>query len=516
MNNWITITNFNHTKNGFGDNYFIRNNEDGTQTYFKDDLTQFSNNDLKTLLENNVPNKFTDNLNNQSGTGIQHGGVKVGFITKEGFDRAVSNIPIIEEKDEDRKKDDSYIYNQYDWSYSTGTKGVDLITRYLYNLSLPSMFMDIMFTNDPIWSLDYPINKKMQDFDSKANINNIINLYFKIPDNKKIIKITDNEKNRTRLFDLLKERLTTTAGKKQTKLLYLLQKNVSCINTFCPNLAVAGGNPKSIKMRQECETCKGRDDDSSRINGLAVMINNNGDIRLKKSNIIFVCPRFCVNSKIKVNTKTWDQDGEIQTPIIYENKRDPADRGPLKDKDGNPFFCPISWDKYRVLVTGVFEIDHKNGNHWDNSIENVQSLCKICHETKSVLSKDKSPALPGSPESITVILQNEINDIENDNNKLIEQVLKRVNKYRQFCLDNDLDSNEVFTLPINYDAELKNVKDLFLGKENKNISIKILKEIIRRLQLEYALKSAEYVKTKDALAPTKLRDALIAYLQSKI
>ena len=94
MNNWITVTNFNHTKNGFGDNYFIRNNDDKTQTYFKDNLTQFSENEVKILLENNIPNKFTDNLNYQEGTGIQHGGVKVGFITKEGFNRAVSNIPI--------------------------------------------------------------------------------------------------------------------------------------------------------------------------------------------------------------------------------------------------------------------------------------------------------------------------------------------------------------------------------------------------------------------------------------
>ena len=488
MNNWITVTNFNHTKNGFGDNYFIRNNEDGTQTYFKDDLSQFSDNEVKTLLENDIPNNFTDNLNTQSGTGIQHGGVKTGYLTMQGFNQAVANLDAdLEAKDEIRIIQGSFIYNQYNWSYTTGTKGVDLITRYLYNLSLPYMFKKNMFENDPIWGPEYDVNIKMKTFDAKANINNIINLYFKIPDNKKVLKIQDNPDNRQILFDILSDRLITSSQKKQTKLMYLLQKNVSCINTFCPRIALQGPQPNSIKMRQECKPCKKRDDDNSIIDGLGVRVLNDGTTEIDDENVVFVCPRYCVNSKYKIDTKTWTKTGTNPTPITYSNKYNLNDTGPLKDKNGNPFFCPINWKKYKILVTGVFEIDHINGNHWDNSKDNVQSLCKLCHETKSILSGDKkNTEVPGAPISITVLLQKEIDDIENDDKKLNEEVLKRVNKYRQFCLNNDLDSNEVFTVPIDYDAELKNIDDLYAAYNPPNstsikeIPIKDIKDIIKR------------------------------------
>lgn len=519
MSDWITITNFNHTKNGFGDNYFIRNNEDGTQTYFKDDLSQFSDNEVKLLLENDVPNKFTNNLN-------QQGGAKTGYLTVEGFEAGIRNITLGNDIDEEVKG--NYIYDNYDWSYTTSTKGADLLTRYLYNLFIPSMFKNIIFSHDPIWKPLYNAgNKKMKEFDNKISIDNVINLYFKIPDNKKIMKIDDTTENRAAINNILTSRLSTkeNAGK-QKKIMYLLQKNVSCINTFCYRVAVSGGQPGQIKMRQECTNCKGREDDTSTVNGYGFEIRNDGKTYISKDDVKFVCPRFCVNSKIKVNTQTWTNDGTRDEPIIYQNKLDPNDTGPLKDKFGNPMFCPISWTKYKNLVTGVYEIDHKNGNHWDNSSMNVQSLCKICHETKSSLSSDKAKDLPGSPISITVLLQQEVDEIEKNENILIDEVLKRVNKYRQFCLDNDLDSNEIFIINIDYAKELQDFKDLVTAKTTTTItktktktkfamSVTDIQKIIKRIGIEDEFDFTKFKTADDKDAPTKLKDALITYLESK-
>ena len=35
-----------------------------------------------------------------------------------------------------------------------------------------------------------------------------------------------------------------------------------------------------------------------------------------------------------------------------------------------------------------FELDHLDGNHWNNTPENVKTLCCMCHRKKTALNKD--------------------------------------------------------------------------------------------------------------------------------
>jgi hypothetical protein len=45
--------------------------------------------------------------------------------------------------------------------------------------------------------------------------------------------------------------------------------------------------------------------------------------------------------------------------------------------------CPVNWDLVDPDVPGMLEVDHIDGNHFNNSPENIQILCPMCHRQKS-------------------------------------------------------------------------------------------------------------------------------------
>lgn len=51
------------------------------------------------------------------------------------------------------------------------------------------------------------------------------------------------------------------------------------------------------------------------------------------------------------------------------------------------FKCPVTKDKWEGFQSGL-DIDHVNGNHYDNRPENVKTFCKLCHGRKSIESGD--------------------------------------------------------------------------------------------------------------------------------
>jgi hypothetical protein len=55
------------------------------------------------------------------------------------------------------------------------------------------------------------------------------------------------------------------------------------------------------------------------------------------------------------------------------------------------FKCPVptkeSWKGFEI---GCLDLDHIDGDHNNNSIENVKTYCKLCHNKKSVESGDCS------------------------------------------------------------------------------------------------------------------------------
>jgi len=51
------------------------------------------------------------------------------------------------------------------------------------------------------------------------------------------------------------------------------------------------------------------------------------------------------------------------------------------------FPCPIDYKKAKWAI-GKTEIDHIDGNYYNNTIENCLELCKLCHLYKGMLSGD--------------------------------------------------------------------------------------------------------------------------------
>ena len=41
-----------------------------------------------------------------------------------------------------------------------------------------------------------------------------------------------------------------------------------------------------------------------------------------------------------------------------------------------------------IAWSGMLDVDHKDGNHLNNDLENFQTLCKCCHSYKTNMEKD--------------------------------------------------------------------------------------------------------------------------------
>lgn len=67
----------------------------------------------------------------------------------------------------------------------------------------------------------------------------------------------------------------------------------------------------------------------------------------------------------------------------------PFKTGQCSNKDGHLGFpCLIKWSKVPKWAKGMTEIDHIDGDNSNNSIDNLQELCPICHKLKGQLNGD--------------------------------------------------------------------------------------------------------------------------------
>ena len=66
----------------------------------------------------------------------------------------------------------------------------------------------------------------------------------------------------------------------------------------------------------------------------------------------------------------------------------PFKTGKCSNQDGHlGFDCPIDYKKAPWAI-GSTEVDHSDGDHLNNTIDNCEELCSMCHKQKSKLSGD--------------------------------------------------------------------------------------------------------------------------------
>lgn len=67
----------------------------------------------------------------------------------------------------------------------------------------------------------------------------------------------------------------------------------------------------------------------------------------------------------------------------------PFKTGKCSNTDGHlGFDCMIKWTKVPDWAKGMTEIDHRDGDATNNSVENLDELCPICHKLKGQLNGD--------------------------------------------------------------------------------------------------------------------------------
>lgn len=74
---------------------------------------------------------------------------------------------------------------------------------------------------------------------------------------------------------------------------------------------------------------------------------------------------------------------------VHRSGVTPFKTGRCSNRDGHlGFTCLIKWSRVPKWAKGMTEIDHKDGDHTNNSPDNLDELCPICHKLKGNLQGD--------------------------------------------------------------------------------------------------------------------------------
>jgi len=89
-------------------------------------------------------------------------------------------------------------------------------------------------------------------------------------------------------------------------------------------------------------------------------------------------------------------------------------------------------NSYSYYPTDIYDLDHKDGDHFHNYTSNIISICKICHGIKTKLQNDKGIK---SENYFTGLLISNILTISNKNQTVYDYIIKRVVARRTFIRD---------------------------------------------------------------------------------
>jgi 5-methylcytosine-specific restriction endonuclease McrA len=123
------------------------------------------------------------------------------------------------------------------------------------------------------------------------------------------------------------------------------------LNKMYLNKLIENGNAIPICINEGCE------------NNVAIRHwSAQGDPSLKTE-----CTR-CANAR----KKNKNLDG-----IIFHKK------DYCENRDGIlGFICPMDKDRYSEFPSDIYHMDHLDGNHNNNSLDNLKTFCAICHTRK--------------------------------------------------------------------------------------------------------------------------------------
>ena len=481
MNNLITICN-NNLSNGLPPIYYKTSDE---KVYLYTNLSQFNDNDYDIIKSLSItPEQF---IKNQTG----------GFFTEEAKKQITKDLKAGMTPFEIKNNAYARKFPEDKWSDSMSTSIYELVTRYF----LPLMLLP---------------TKKIASSDSVQNV--LAKIKNGLDKDTFMFKL-DFDKNKEILAKIFNELIPSKpSGDNEYSATYMMQAlgmRVFCININCYRYAIGNG-PTTSKQRQECTTCKSRKTDNDIINGYRFTLtdidkdNPKRTIIIDKLPIYFVCPRYCVNNfyqyrsdkekkdilnaieEFKVNSpytefdETWFsiitgisvklQEREHPIDVITKEKIATYLYNPTGIYEGQDFYCPIDYKKYESCPSGIFDVDHINGNHFDNTYMNVQTLCKICHEIKGLIAGDKSTGKSKKKEKDEGLAGKITSEISKylDDAAFNDFIIKKTKEYFSFCKEHKLDN----------DRELESLK-IKMPKVDKivvfEISTPMRKQFLRQL-----------------------------------
>lgn len=98
------------------------------------------------------------------------------------------------------------------------------------------------------------------------------------------------------------------------------------------------------------------------------------------------------------------------------------------------FKCPMDPERYAEFPSDIYDMDHKDGNHENNTLDNLITICKICHARKGKESGDFNSQKQSSRKFKTKTKTDNDNDndikTKTDNDNDIEQLCHEINEIK--------------------------------------------------------------------------------------